>query len=72
MELRLDPKSTALVLIDLQKGIVGRQPAPHSSNKVLAKCAEMHNFSIKNIFPRMGRVRSTEEILGALRPSTQQ
>jgi len=27
---QLDPKQTALVLIDLQKGILGRQPAPHS------------------------------------------
>ena len=28
--------------------------------------AEWHDFSIKNIFPRIGMVRSTEEILGAL------
>jgi isochorismate hydrolase len=28
--------------------------------------AEWHDFSIKNIFPRIGLVRSTEEILGAL------
>jgi nicotinamidase-related amidase len=28
--------------------------------------AEWHEFSIKNIFPRIGIVRSTEEILGAL------
>ena len=26
---------------------------------------DAHNFSVKNIFPRMGRVRSTEEILRA-------
>jgi nicotinamidase-related amidase len=31
--------------------------------------AEMHEFSVKNIFPMMGRVRSTEEILGALKAS---
>ena len=26
--------------------------------------AEWHEFPIKNLFPRMGRVRSTEEIFG--------
>ncbi|HEX5284669.1 MAG TPA: isochorismatase family protein [Bryocella sp.] len=29
--------------------------------------AEMHEFSVKNIFPRMGRVRSTEQIITALK-----
>ena len=29
--------------------------------------AEMHEFAIKNIFPRMGRVRSVEQIVTALR-----
>lgn len=28
--------------------------------------AEWHNFSVKNLFPRMGRVRSTQEIIEAL------
>ena len=28
--------------------------------------AEWHEFSIKNLFPRMGRVRSTQEIIDAL------
>ena len=28
--------------------------------------AEWHDFPIKNLFPRMGRVRTTEEILAAL------
>jgi nicotinamidase-related amidase len=27
---------------------------------------EMHSFTMKNIFPRMGRVRSTDEVLAAL------
>jgi nicotinamidase-related amidase len=35
-DLKLDPKSTALVLIDLQKGIAGRATAPHSSADVIA------------------------------------
>jgi nicotinamidase-related amidase len=29
--------------------------------------AEAHEFVVKNIFPRIGRVRSTEEVLAALR-----
>lgn len=35
MELTLDPKTTALVLIDLQRGVVGRQLAPHASADVV-------------------------------------
>jgi len=31
----LDPRTTALVVIDLQKGIVSRQTAPHSSQDVV-------------------------------------
>src|SRR6201996_2830342 len=34
-EVQLDPKKTALVLIDLQNGIVGMNPAPHSSAQVV-------------------------------------
>jgi nicotinamidase-related amidase len=33
--LHLDPKTTALVLIDLQNGIVSRQTAPYSSGEVV-------------------------------------
>ncbi|MGH7620536.1 MAG: hypothetical protein ACREPM_25250 [Gemmatimonadaceae bacterium] len=33
--LTLDPRTTALVLIDLQKGIVARALTPHSATKVL-------------------------------------
>jgi nicotinamidase-related amidase len=32
-----DPKRTALVVIDLQHGIVGRSPAPHSGPDVVAR-----------------------------------
>ncbi|MEJ1972165.1 MAG: isochorismatase family protein [Lacunisphaera sp.] len=28
--------------------------------------AEDHEFAVKNIFPRLGRVRSTDEVLAAL------
>ena len=34
--LDLDPKATALVVIDLQRGIVSRDVAPHSSRDVMA------------------------------------
>jgi nicotinamidase-related amidase len=36
-DLSFDPKSTALVLIDLQKGITGRPTAPHSSSDVISR-----------------------------------
>ena len=32
--LELDPKTTALVLIDLQKGIMGHELSPHSADQV--------------------------------------
>jgi nicotinamidase-related amidase len=35
MDLLLDPKATALVLIDLQKAVVGRQLAPHAAADVV-------------------------------------
>src|SRR6266550_6585381 len=35
--IHLDPKQTALVLIDLQKGVLSRQTAPHSASDVLAR-----------------------------------
>jgi nicotinamidase-related amidase len=35
MDLILDPKVTALVLIDLQRGIVGCQVAPHAAADVV-------------------------------------
>jgi nicotinamidase-related amidase len=34
-ELHLDPPKTALVLIDLQNAIVGRNPAPHTAAQVV-------------------------------------
>jgi nicotinamidase-related amidase len=142
-ELILDPRRTAIVVIDLQKGIVGFPGNPHSAQSVIAntlslldaarsagaqpilvhvgrsadggdielqlrrrdlntivlcgiatafgvestardayergfeqvfaedamtsRTAESHANSIANIFPRMGRVRRTAEIVAALR-----
>jgi nicotinamidase-related amidase len=43
MELILDPKTTALVLIDLQKGIVGRETAPYPASKVIENAVRLAN-----------------------------
>ncbi len=37
----LNPGATALVLIDLQRGIAGRQTAPHSASEVIAKSVQL-------------------------------
>ena len=39
--LKLDPQRTAVVLIDLQKGIVQMPGAPHSTGPVVANCARL-------------------------------
>ena len=41
--LEIDPKKTALVLIDLQQGIVSRQLAPHAAADVIQRCATLAN-----------------------------
>jgi len=40
-ELALDPRTTAIVVIDIQKGIVATPGAPHSSPAVVANCARL-------------------------------
>jgi len=39
MTLELDPHTTALVVVDLQRGIVARPAAPHSATDVIARAA---------------------------------
>jgi len=39
--LKLDPRTTALVLIDLQRGVVARSTAPHSAHDVVARAAQI-------------------------------
>ncbi len=39
--LQLDPHATALVLIDLQRGIAARQTAPHAAKDVIANAARL-------------------------------
>jgi nicotinamidase-related amidase len=46
-ELSLDPRHTALVVIDLQKGITRFDGAPHSTSSVIANCVELLNLSRK-------------------------
>ena len=41
MTVTLDPKKTALVIIDLQKGIVGLEGKPHSSEEVVKNNIEI-------------------------------
>ena len=41
MSLDLTPQTTALVLIDLEHGIVGRQLAPHTGKDVVERCATL-------------------------------
>jgi len=48
--IQLDPKSTALVLIDLQKGILGYP------------LTEGHEMSIKHILPRIARLIQSDAI----------
>ena len=41
MSLTVNAKETALVLIDLQQGIVARDLAPHAAKDVVARCAKL-------------------------------
>jgi nicotinamidase-related amidase len=41
LSLTLDPKTTALVLIDLQHAIVSRQLAPHAAKDVVSRSAKL-------------------------------
>jgi nicotinamidase-related amidase len=50
-ELKLDPRRTGLVIIDLQKGIVGRQTEPHTAQTVVANAARLAETFRKNGSP---------------------
>jgi len=41
LNLDLDPKAAALVVIDLQRGIVSRDVAPHTANDVVSRSANL-------------------------------
>lgn len=40
-ELTLDPRTTAVVIIDIQKGILGMEGAPHATKTVVTNCANL-------------------------------
>lgn len=48
MDFKLDKKKTALVVIDLQKGIVGMPAQPHSTGEVVANAAKLADAFRKN------------------------
>jgi len=50
-KLELDPKTTALVLIDLQKGIAGMQCVPHTAAEVIANGAKLAESFRKHNMP---------------------
>jgi nicotinamidase-related amidase len=39
--LSFDPTTTALIVIDLQRGIIAREAAPHSAADVVSRCAQL-------------------------------
>lgn len=51
MSFRLDPAATALVLIDLQKGVVGQPLAPRDSTTVIGNCARLARHFIEKQAP---------------------
>lgn len=86
-DLKIQPSTSALVLIDLQQGVVGNPNlAPRSAAEVVRNSAQLasafarsappwcwiaegHTFAIKHIFPRIGRVRSTAQVIAGLASS---
>ena len=53
-ELRLDPKKTALVLIDLQNAIVGMNSVPHTAAEVVK-----NSKKLAEVFAHMALPSST-------------
>ncbi len=67
--LSIDRTRTALVVIDLQKGIVGRQTAPHASDLVVKNAAALAAGFRKNGMPVfLVRVTPSPDGKDALRP----
>ncbi len=65
----IDKSNTALVVIDLQKGIVGRQTAPHPADVVVRNAAALAAAFRQNGLPVfLVRVRPSPDGKDALRP----
>jgi nicotinamidase-related amidase len=70
MELDIDKLKTALVVIDLQKGIVGRQTAPYAADAVVKNAAALAAAFRKNGMPVfLVRVRFAPDRKDALKPA---
>jgi len=66
--LKLDPKTTALVLIDLQKGILARSLAPHSADDVIKRAHELADrFRLEGAPVVLVNVRFSKDFKDALR-----
>ncbi len=64
---RLDPKKTALVLIHTARQGTGLGFAFVILEDAFATMdADMHRFAFDKIFPRLARVRKTDEVIAAL------
>jgi nicotinamidase-related amidase len=69
MTLSIDKSKTALVVIDLQKGIVGRQTAPYAADVVVKNAAALAGAFRKNGLPVfLVRVTPSPDGRDALRP----
>jgi nicotinamidase-related amidase len=65
----IDRSRTALVVIDLQKGIVGRQTAPYAADVVVRNAAALAEAFRKHVMPVfLVRVTPSPDGKDALRP----
>jgi hypothetical protein len=61
-----DAASTALVLIDLQRGIATGTTLPNAAPDVMAaREGDLHEHSVRRIFPTLGGVRALDVVLAA-------
>jgi hypothetical protein len=71
--------TTALLVVDLQKGIVGMTPGQPIAEMVgrartlidamADRRPEAHDYSIRNVFPRLGESGTSQEIIDLLQTS---
>ncbi len=68
-----DPAATALVLIDLQKGIVGRQASPHAPADVVARAVKLaHAAKRRGVLVVLVRVAFAAERVDAVRKDVEE
>ena len=72
-ELELDPEHTALVVIDLQKGIVGMPAGPHDTASVVARAAALaETCRARGVFVVLVHVGPSPDGRDGLRPVVDQ